>query len=123
MTWLNNLKAAWKNVKIAMPPDAVPTSPTEPKNVGTVQSLGREGTADNSDSSDKKSAGVKGRTEMPFRQQDGFIVPDYAAWCSGWWQDCFTCPEYMANKIMFCRKWNLGCYGTEIVTYKNCLGL
>lgn len=24
--------------------------------------------------------------------------------CPGWWRNCFTCPEYRAGSILFCRK-------------------
>ena len=43
---------------------------------------------------------------MPLCLVDGFKVPDYAVFCSDWWKGCFTCSEYMAGKVRFCRKWN-----------------
>ncbi len=33
-------------------------------------------------------------------------VPDYAAFCPGYYQRCEACPDYRKNETMFCARWN-----------------
>ena len=43
-------------------------------------------------------------------------LPDYAAFCPGWWQKCFSCRDYLGPEhIRFCRAWNRRHYGSEVV--------
>ena len=43
-------------------------------------------------------------------------MESYAAWCADWWRGCFTCPEYMPERVRFCRKWNREVYGVDVVS-------
>lgn len=47
--------------------------------------------------------------------EGGYLVPDYAAWCPRWWKGCLECPDFMRDRIRFCRKWNLTFCGVEVV--------
>lgn len=42
-------------------------------------------------------------------------LPDYAAWCADWWRGCFACPEFMPERVRFCRKWNRAVHGVDVV--------
>lgn len=45
----------------------------------------------------------------------GVVVPDYAAWCAGYFQGCFACPDFLRDKVRFCRKWNRTFHGADVV--------
>lgn len=44
------------------------------------------------------------------------VVPDYATFCPAYWRGCFACPEFMVDKVRFCRKWNRAFYGVDVVS-------
>ena len=41
--------------------------------------------------------------------------PDYAAWCDAYHQGCFACPNFLRDKVRFCRKWNRTFNGVDVV--------
>ena len=41
--------------------------------------------------------------------------PDCAAWCEGYYRGCFSCPDFMPDKVRFCRKWNRTFNGADVV--------
>lgn len=41
--------------------------------------------------------------------------PDYAAWCDAYHQGCFACPDFLRDKVRFCRKWNRTFNGVDVV--------
>lgn len=41
--------------------------------------------------------------------------PDYAAWCDAYHQGCFACPDFLRDKVRFCRKWNRTFNGADVV--------
>lgn len=43
----------------------------------------------------------------------GALVPDYGAWCPDWWRGCFACPDFLRDRLRFCRKWNRVFHGAE----------
>lgn len=43
------------------------------------------------------------------------VKPDYAAFCSAWHQGCFACPDFLPDKVRFCRKWNRTFTGADVV--------
>lgn len=43
------------------------------------------------------------------------VKPDYAAFCSAWHQGCFACPNFLRDKVRFCRKWNRTFTGADVV--------
>jgi len=34
------------------------------------------------------------------------FLPDYAAFCPGYFRQCFRCPEFLPGKTLFCARWN-----------------
>ena len=34
------------------------------------------------------------------------FVPDYAAFCPGYYRSCETCPDYLREETLFCARWN-----------------
>lgn len=42
-------------------------------------------------------------------------LPDYAAWCADWWRGCFACPDFMPERVRFCRRWNRAVHGVDVV--------
>lgn len=46
----------------------------------------------------------------------GGEVPDYAAWCPRYYRGCFECPDYLPDKLRFCRAWNRSFHGMDVVT-------
>lgn len=36
----------------------------------------------------------------------GGEIPDYAAFCPAYWEGCFSCPDFLRDRVRFCRKWN-----------------
>lgn len=45
----------------------------------------------------------------------GGEVPDYAAFCPDYFRGCFFCPEFMPDRVRFCRKWNRIFNGVDVV--------
>ena len=45
----------------------------------------------------------------------GGEVPDYAAFCPDYFRGCFFCPEFMPDRVRFCRKWNRAFNGEDAV--------
>lgn len=41
----------------------------------------------------------------------GGEIPDYAAFCPAYWEGCFSCPDFLRDRVRFCRKWNLSLNG------------
>ncbi len=41
--------------------------------------------------------------------------PDYAAWCDAYHQGCFACPDFLRDRVRFCRKWNRTFNGVDVV--------
>ena len=41
--------------------------------------------------------------------------PDYAAWCPRYFRSCFECPDYLPDKLRFCRAWNRAFHGADVV--------
>ena len=37
----------------------------------------------------------------------GVSVPDYAAFCPEYWKGCFSCPDFRADSLRFCGRYNL----------------
>ena len=37
----------------------------------------------------------------------GVSVPDYAAFCPEYWKGCFSCPDFLADSLRFCGRYNL----------------
>ena len=49
------------------------------------------------------------RAETPRRTAPPMLapfLPDYAAFCSGYYRSCEGCPEYQRGRAMFCALWN-----------------
>lgn len=41
--------------------------------------------------------------------------PDYAAWCDAYHRGCFACPDFLRDRVRFCRKWNRTFNGVDVV--------
>ena len=35
--------------------------------------------------------------------------------CAGYWRECFACPEYLPDRVFFCRRANLARFGSAEV--------
>ncbi len=44
----------------------------------------------------------------------GLLVPDYASFCPTWWRSCFQCPDFLRDRLRFCRRWNRAVYGVDV---------
>ena len=51
--------------------------------------------------------------QHPPRQVSGGA--NYAAFCSGYWQQCEGCSFYQRDKIFFCGKWNAVFYDSPVI--------
>ena len=51
----------------------------------------------------------------PMKSIPGGEVPGYAAFCPDYFQGCFSCPDFMPDKVRFCRKWNRTFNGADVV--------
>lgn len=45
----------------------------------------------------------------------GVLVPDHAAFCPAYWRGCFECPDFLRDRLRFCRKWNRAFHGVDVV--------
>ena len=45
----------------------------------------------------------------------GGLKPDYAAFCPDCFRGCFACPDFLRDRVRFCRKWNRTFDGVDVV--------
>lgn len=45
----------------------------------------------------------------------GVLKPDYAAFCPDYFRGCFACPDFLRDRVRFCRKWNRTFNGVDVV--------
>lgn len=45
----------------------------------------------------------------------GGLKPDYAAFCPDYFRGCFACPDFLRDRVRFCRKWNRTFNGVDVV--------
>ena len=45
----------------------------------------------------------------------GRLKPDYAAFCPDYFRGCFACPDFLRDRVRFCRKWNRTFNGVDVV--------
>lgn len=53
--------------------------------------------------------------QNPASSSAGNVLPGYSKWCADWWQGCFACPDFMPEKVRFCRRWNRAAHGVDVV--------
>lgn len=139
--WLNELLPANQGPCPALRP----TTSDMKKVCRTAQIVGAVAPSDTSDTSDKKTCAGSRKTEKRVESSDGkkefstalsedpgyvrhweetppmkegaggVVVPDYAAWCADYFQGCFACPDFLRDKVRFCRKWNRTFHGADVV--------
>lgn len=109
MRWLNSLSNS----------RSCPVCPETKNKTGQAESIAAVSLSSSSSLSSQKKEGGKpnGAFNHPLMKagEGGYLVPDYAAWCPRWWKGCLECPDFMRDRVRFCRKWNLAFCGAEVV--------